>query len=182
MLISNELMTFAPYNEVDRNNRPRPLRLWEQKRRFECASAVSVIASIAIESLHRGGARDERKRKMMSRAGSGDDRQISRGPPYHAAIRPWSQRAQISRHIAEPLQYNRVRKLANVRIACTLEATAPASAGSRDIPSARLIAAALALALRNCYRRCATARLRNCTIRKSRTRRPDHRRVTMRAL
>jgi len=28
---------------------------------------------------------------------------------------------QIIRHIAELLQYDRVRKLANVRIACTLE-------------------------------------------------------------
>jgi hypothetical protein len=50
----------------------------------------------------------------------------SRGRPgYHAAIRPWSQRAQIFRHIAELLQYNRVRKLANVRIVCTLECDRP---------------------------------------------------------
>ena len=35
---------------------------------------------------------------------------------------------------------------------------------------------------RNCCRCCATARLRNCTIRKSRTRRPGHRRVTTKAL
>ena len=34
----------------------------------------------------------------------------------------------------------------------------------------------------NCCRRCTTARLRNCTIRKSRTRRPGHRRVTTKAL
>jgi len=34
----------------------------------------------------------------------------------------------------------------------------------------------------NCYRRCATARRRNCTTRKSRTRRPGHRRVTTKAL
>jgi hypothetical protein len=39
-------------------------------------------------------------------------------------------------------QYDRIRKLANVRIACTLECDRPALAGSRDIPSARLIAAA----------------------------------------
>ena len=32
-----------------------------------------------------------------------------------------SQLTQIIRHIAELLQYDRVRKLANVRIACTLE-------------------------------------------------------------
>ena len=42
-----------------------------------------------------------------------------------AAVRPWSQRAQIFRHIAKLLQYNRVRKLANVRIACTLECDRP---------------------------------------------------------
>ena len=35
---------------------------------------------------------------------------------------------------------------------------------------------------RNCCRRFATARLRNCTIQKSRTRRPGHRRVTTKAL
>ena len=71
------------------------------------------------------------RRKLQSR------RKSSRGRPgYHAAIRPWSQRAQIFRHIAELLQHNRVRKL------CTLECDRPALAGSRDIPSARLIAAA----------------------------------------
>jgi hypothetical protein len=54
----------------------------------------------------------------------------SRGHPgHHAAIRPWSQRAQIFRHITKLLQYDRVRKLANVRIACSLNATAPALAG-----------------------------------------------------
>src|SRR6202035_4887269 len=42
--------------------------------------------------------------------------------PTSKAIRPWSQPAQIFRHIAELLQYDRVRKLANVRIACTLDA------------------------------------------------------------
>jgi hypothetical protein len=47
---------------------------------------------------------------------------------------------QIIRHIAELLQYDRVRKLANVRIA--FECDRPALAGSRDIPSCRLIAAA----------------------------------------
>ena len=35
---------------------------------------------------------------------------------------------------------------------------------------------------RNCCRRCTTARLRNCTIRKSKTRRPGRRRVTTKAL
>src|SRR5580700_12266344 len=63
---------------------------------------------------------------MMSRAGSGDDRaNPAAAPGHHAAVRPWSQRAQIFRHIAEPLQHNRVRKLANVRIACTLECDRP---------------------------------------------------------
>jgi len=73
----------------------------------------------------------------------GDDRANPAAPPgHHAAIKPWSQRAQIFRHIAKLLQYDRVRKLANVRIACTLECDRPRIAGSRDIPSARLIAAA----------------------------------------
>jgi hypothetical protein len=45
--------------------------------------------------------------------------------PTSKAIRPWSQPAQIFRHIAELLQYDRVRKLANVRIACTLECDRP---------------------------------------------------------
>src|ERR1700730_4466078 len=45
--------------------------------------------------------------------------------PTSKAIRPWSQPAQIFRHIAKLLQYDRVRKLANVRIACTLECDRP---------------------------------------------------------
>ena len=40
-------------------------------------------------------------------------------------LRPWSQFTQILRHIAEAIQYDRVRKLANVRIACTLECHGP---------------------------------------------------------
>src|ERR1700722_3098904 len=50
----------------------------------------------------------------------------SRGRPgYHGAKRPWSQLTQIIRHIAKFLQYDRVRKLANVRITCTLECDRP---------------------------------------------------------
>ena len=45
--------------------------------------------------------------------------------PVMTTTRPWSQLTQIFRHIAELLQYNRVRKLANVRIACTLERDGP---------------------------------------------------------
>jgi hypothetical protein len=79
----------------------------------------------------------------MGRAGSGDDTaNPAAAPGHHAAIRPWSQLTLIIRHIAELLQYNRVRKLANVRIACTLECDRPPLAESLDIPSARLIAAA----------------------------------------
>ena len=44
----------------------------------------------------------------MSRAGSRDDRaNPAAAPGHHAAIRPWSQRAQIFRHIAKLLQYDR---------------------------------------------------------------------------
>ena len=45
--------------------------------------------------------------------------------PVMTTTRPWSQLTQIFRHIAELLQYTRVRKLANVRIACTLERDGP---------------------------------------------------------
>ena len=62
----------------------------------------------------------------MSRAESGDDgANPAAAPGHHAAIRPWSQRAQIFRHITKLLQYDRVRKLANVRIASTLECDHP---------------------------------------------------------
>jgi hypothetical protein len=40
-----------------------------------------------------------------------------------------SQLTQIFGHIAELLQYDRVRKLANVRIACTLECDRPRVGG-----------------------------------------------------
>ncbi len=45
--------------------------------------------------------------------------------PVMTTTRPWSQLTQIFRHIAELLQYNRVQKLANVPIACTLECDGP---------------------------------------------------------
>jgi hypothetical protein len=48
-----------------------------------------------------------------------------RHPGHDAEARPWSQLTQIFRHIAELLQNDRVRKLANVRIACTLECDRP---------------------------------------------------------
>ena len=54
------------------------------------------------------------KRRLRAERGSTD-----------AATRPRHSSLKIFRHIAEPLQYNRVRKLANVRIACTLECDRP---------------------------------------------------------
>jgi hypothetical protein len=53
-----------------------------------------------------------------------------------------SQLTQIFRHIAKLLQYDRVRNSPTFGSPARLNATVPALAGSHDIPSARLIAAA----------------------------------------
>ena len=115
-----------------------------QKRCFECASAASAIVPIALPNCCIAAAPGETaEAEEIDEQTTGDDNgKSSRGHPGDdEATRP-DQLTQIFQHITKLLQYDRVRKLANVRIACTLNATAPALAGSRDIPSARLIAAA----------------------------------------
>ena len=62
----------------------------------------------------------------MSRAGSGNDRTNPAAVTgHHAAIRPWSQRAQIFRHIAELLQYDASENSPTFGSPARLNATAP---------------------------------------------------------
>jgi len=91
-----------------------------------------------IAALRQHTTRPAKPRKLTSRRGSGDDNgKSSRGHLGHdAAARPWSQRAQ-------PNFFNTTASENSPTFGspARLNATAPALAGSRDIPSARLIAA-----------------------------------------
>jgi hypothetical protein len=112
-----------------------------QQRLFERASVTSAIAPIATESPHCVSTWRDRRSRLRWRPDK--DRAMTTRPSVMMEQQDLvTAHTQIIRHIAELLQYDRVRKLANVRIACTLECDRPALAGSRDIPSARLIAAA----------------------------------------
>src|SRR5258708_33122134 len=98
-------MATSPLSESnDRSGSKPPFRVRVGHVRY-CSHGYRIAA------LRQHTARPAKPIKLTTRQGSGDDN-ASIG--HHAAIRPWSQRAQIFRHIAELLQYKRVRKLANV--------------------------------------------------------------------
>jgi hypothetical protein len=75
-----------------------------------------------IAALRQYMARPAKPIKVTTRQGSGDDN-ASIG--HDGTTRSCHSGTQIIRHIAELLQYDRVRKLANIRIACTLERDRP---------------------------------------------------------